>query len=135
MDGSSDDKANEHHSALHDNPGGTGFIGSLVIELLLRTTDVSRIYVLARGKRGAPARERVLRLLHSGLFNMVRDDPKLLAKVRYSFGLQQLLNKQGMLVVVLVVEELVGDPTQQLRVICYMPRSRTHALKIIECAC
>lgn len=53
-----------------------------MIELLLRTTDVARIYVLARGKRGASARERVSRLLHSGLFHHVRDDRDLLAKVR-----------------------------------------------------
>ncbi|GBF91108.1 hypothetical protein Rsub_04777 [Raphidocelis subcapitata] len=61
--------------------GATGFIGSLVLELLLRTTDVARVYALCRGKRGASARERVQRLLHSGLFHLVRDSPELLAKV------------------------------------------------------
>ncbi|KAI8472007.1 MAG: male sterility protein-domain-containing protein [Monoraphidium minutum] len=66
--------------------GATGFIGSLVVELLLRTTDVARIYVLARGKRGASASERVLRLLHSGLFHSVRDSPELLAKVTVMEG-------------------------------------------------
>lgn len=72
-----------HHTQSHEYTpeGGTGFVGSLVIELLLRTTDVSRLYVLARGKRGAGPRERVARLLHSGLFRLVRDRQDLLAKV------------------------------------------------------
>jgi hypothetical protein len=61
--------------------GATGFIGSLVLELLLRTTDVARVYALCRGKRGASARERLQRLLHSGLFHRVRDSPELLEKV------------------------------------------------------
>jgi nucleoside-diphosphate-sugar epimerase len=62
--------------------GATGFIGSLVVELLLRTTNVGRIYVLARGKRGSSARERVQRLLHSGLFHQIRDKGDLVSKVR-----------------------------------------------------
>ncbi|KIY94228.1 Fatty acyl-CoA reductase 1 [Monoraphidium neglectum] len=61
--------------------GATGFIGSLVVELLLRTTNVGRIYVLARGKRGSSARERVQRLLHSGLFHQIRDKGDLVSKV------------------------------------------------------
>ena len=61
--------------------GATGFVGSLVLELLLRTTDVARVFVLARGKRGASARERVARLLHGGLFRLVRDRKDLLDKV------------------------------------------------------
>jgi hypothetical protein len=61
--------------------GGTGYIGSLVVEQLLRTTAVSRIFLLVRSKRGASGQERIAKLLHSGLFHLVRDDPKLLAKV------------------------------------------------------
>jgi hypothetical protein len=49
--------------------------------LLLRTTDVARVYVLCRGKRGAGARERMQRLVHSGLCHLVRDRSELLDKV------------------------------------------------------
>jgi hypothetical protein len=51
------------------------------VEQLLRTTDVQLIYVLIRGKRGSPAQERLQRILHSGLFHLVRDDEALLQKV------------------------------------------------------
>ncbi|KAF6257117.1 male sterility protein-domain-containing protein [Scenedesmus sp. NREL 46B-D3] len=66
--------------------GATGYIGSLVVEQLLRTTAVSRIFLLVRSKRGAPGQERIARLLHSGLFHLVRDDPKLLSKVVLAEG-------------------------------------------------
>jgi hypothetical protein len=65
----------------------SGYIGSLLVEQLLRTTDVKRIYVLFRGKRGSPAKERLLRILHSGLFHLVRDDNTLLSKVRVAQAL------------------------------------------------
>jgi hypothetical protein len=32
--------------------GATGFVGSVVLERLLRTTNVERVYVLCRAKRG-----------------------------------------------------------------------------------
>lgn len=51
------------------------------MEQLLRTTDVKRIYVLIRGKKGSPAKERLQTILHSGLFHLVRDDRALLSKV------------------------------------------------------
>ncbi|KAF8068303.1 L-aspartate oxidase [Scenedesmus sp. PABB004] len=59
-----------------------GTLLPLLIESLLRTTDVGKVYVLIRGKRGMSARERLARLLQSGLFHLVRDSPRLLAKVR-----------------------------------------------------
>jgi hypothetical protein len=52
-----------------------------VVEQLLRTTGVQRIFLLVRGKRDTRGEERIARLLHSGLFHLVRDDPKLLSKV------------------------------------------------------
>lgn len=61
--------------------GASGYIGSLLMEQLLRTTDVKRIYVLIRGKKGSPAKERLDNILHSGLFHLVRDDRALLSKV------------------------------------------------------
>lgn len=62
-------------------PGASGYLGSLLVEQLLRTTNVKRIYVLFRGKKNQPAQERLQRILYSGLFHMVRDDVKLLSKV------------------------------------------------------
>lgn len=56
------------------------------MEQLLRTTDVKRIYVLMRGKAGCTARERLTRLLNSGLFHLVRDDLGLQDKVHMLEG-------------------------------------------------
>ena len=54
--------------------GITGFVGSLVLEQLLRTCpDVHKIYVIARTKHSVPGRERVQQMLHSHpLFHLVR---------------------------------------------------------------
>eukprot|EP00882_Tetradesmus_deserticola_P013375 GHRQ01014200.1.p1 GENE.GHRQ01014200.1~~GHRQ01014200.1.p1 ORF type:complete len:468 (+),score=166.28 GHRQ01014200.1:148-1551(+) len=73
--------------------GASGYIGSLVVEQLLRTTDVGKIYVLIRGKRGTTAQERLAQLLQKGLFHLVRDNPRLLAKVEL---LEGDLNSDGL---------------------------------------
>ncbi|XP_017039645.1 fatty acyl-CoA reductase wat [Drosophila ficusphila] len=39
--------------------GGTGFLGKVITEKLLRTTEVNRIYSLVRPKRGVPIQERI----------------------------------------------------------------------------
>jgi len=52
--------------------GGLGFLGSVVLEQLLRTTNVKRIYVMARAKRTVSPHDRVATLLRSGLFHQVR---------------------------------------------------------------
>ncbi|KAH8353836.1 hypothetical protein KR084_005274, partial [Drosophila pseudotakahashii] len=39
--------------------GGTGFLGKLITEKLLRTTEVNRIYSLIRPKKGVPIQERI----------------------------------------------------------------------------
>lgn len=39
--------------------GGTGFMGKLLIEKLLRSTEVSAIYVLIREKKGKNAHSRI----------------------------------------------------------------------------
>ncbi|XP_017004489.2 fatty acyl-CoA reductase wat [Drosophila takahashii] len=39
--------------------GGTGFLGKVVTEKLLRTTEVNRIYSLIRPKKGVPIQERI----------------------------------------------------------------------------
>lgn len=51
--------------------GASGYIGSVVLEQLLRTTDVAAVYLLLRGRRGAEPSERVKALLQSSLFHMV----------------------------------------------------------------
>lgn len=67
--------------------GATGYIGSLVVEQLLRTCPgLKKIYFLARGKKGSEARARVDKLLKSGLFHLVRDKPELLSKVEVVEG-------------------------------------------------
>ena len=44
--------------------GGTGFLGTVMIEALLSThPDVGIIYVLVRGKRGFDPQERINRML------------------------------------------------------------------------
>lgn len=54
--------------------GITGFVGSLVLEQLLRTCpDVHKVYVIARKKHNVSGPERVQRMLHSHpLFHLVR---------------------------------------------------------------
>lgn len=51
--------------------GASGYIGSVVLEQLLRTTDVGTVYLLLRGRKGAEPRERVAALLQSMLFHLV----------------------------------------------------------------
>ncbi|KAG1674664.1 hypothetical protein FOA52_007188 [Chlamydomonas sp. UWO 241] len=64
--------------------GVTGYLGSLVMEQALRCCPgVSQIFVLARGKRGVSAEERINRMIDtSPLFQRVREaGPHLKAKV------------------------------------------------------
>lgn len=43
--------------------GGTGFLGKVLIEKLLRSCpDIGRIFVLMRNKRGKPIEQRVVEL-------------------------------------------------------------------------
>jgi nucleoside-diphosphate-sugar epimerase len=53
----------------------------MVIESLLRTTRVSRVYVLLRPKRGQDVAQRAAQLLKAPLFHLVRARPELAAKV------------------------------------------------------
>jgi hypothetical protein len=52
--------------------GASGYIGSLVLEKLLRATDVGRVYVLLRPRRGRAPAERLERLLQGPLFHRLR---------------------------------------------------------------
>lgn len=51
--------------------GATGYIGSLVLEKLLRSTAVGRVYVLVRARRGTNPADRVSRLLQGPLFHLI----------------------------------------------------------------
>lgn len=63
--------------------GGTGFMGKVLLEKLLRSCPgIARIYLLIRPKKGQNANERLQQLLCSPLFNEIRKNrPSDLAKV------------------------------------------------------
>ncbi|KAL9893884.1 fatty acyl-CoA reductase wat-like isoform X1 [Glossina fuscipes] len=48
--------------------GGTGFLGKVLIEKLLRTTQIQRIYVLVRPKAGKDINERIPHIFKDHLF-------------------------------------------------------------------
>lgn len=52
--------------------GGTGFIGKVILEKLLRTTAASRIYLLIRPKKGVSPTARLATLLQSKLFDTIK---------------------------------------------------------------
>jgi len=56
--------------------GATGYIGSLVLEKLLRSTDVGRVYVVVRTRRGASPGDRVSRVLRGSLFHLISEEQK-----------------------------------------------------------
>ncbi|GBF91008.1 hypothetical protein Rsub_03863 [Raphidocelis subcapitata] len=51
--------------------GASGYIGSLVLEKLLRSTTVGRVYVLLRSRRGVAPAERLAKLLTGPLFHLL----------------------------------------------------------------
>jgi len=52
--------------------GATGYVGALVLEKLLRSTSVGRVYVLLRPRRGRIPAERLAQLLRTPLFHQLR---------------------------------------------------------------
>lgn len=62
--------------------GGTGFLGQLFVEKLLRT-GVRRVYVLARPKRGRSTADRLRDTFAGDVFaRLLADDPRYLERVR-----------------------------------------------------
>jgi len=62
--------------------GGTGFIGKIIIEKLLRSADVGKIYMLIREKKGVNPEDRLVALFKSPLFDFVKNDkPEILSRV------------------------------------------------------
>lgn len=52
--------------------GATGYIGSVVLEQLLRTTNCAAVYLLLRPRGKAPVQARAEALLQGALFHKVR---------------------------------------------------------------
>ena len=56
--------------------GATGYVGSVVLEQLLRCSSVRRVYCLLRAKKGSPAKARLHSIFKTNpLFHLVRDTP------------------------------------------------------------
>ncbi|CAH1983492.1 unnamed protein product [Acanthoscelides obtectus] len=68
--------------------GGTGFLGKVLIEKLLRSCpNVGDIYVLVRQKRGSTLKERREDIINAKLFDIVKEqNPKALDKVKCIAG-------------------------------------------------
>jgi len=54
--------------------GATGFMGKVLVEKLLRSTSVARIYLLIRPKKGVPTQQRLAVLLGTKIFDRVRKE-------------------------------------------------------------
>ncbi|KRT84622.1 epimerase, partial [Oryctes borbonicus] len=52
--------------------GGTGFLGKVLIEKMLRCMEPKRIYLLIREKKGKDPKERIMDTFQSALFEQVR---------------------------------------------------------------
>ncbi|KAH8383417.1 hypothetical protein KR009_008479 [Drosophila setifemur] len=62
--------------------GGSGFLGKVIIEKLLRSTEVKRIYVLLRSKRGQDIQERFASWESHPVFNyLMKADPKIMERL------------------------------------------------------
>lgn len=53
--------------------GASGYIGSLVLEKLLRSTDVGHVYLLMRPRRGVSPQERAAKLMRGPLFHLIEE--------------------------------------------------------------
>ncbi|XP_074109607.1 putative fatty acyl-CoA reductase CG8306 [Cotesia typhae] len=56
--------------------GATGFLGSCLIEKLLRSTDINNIYVLIRPKKGKQINERLEELTKNSVYDRLREEKK-----------------------------------------------------------
>eukprot|EP00090_Calanus_glacialis_P045488 TRINITY_DN847_c0_g1_i3.p1 TRINITY_DN847_c0_g1~~TRINITY_DN847_c0_g1_i3.p1 ORF type:complete len:495 (-),score=113.85 TRINITY_DN847_c0_g1_i3:79-1563(-) len=67
--------------------GATGFMGKVLVEKLLRSTNILKLLLLIRPKRGVQTEQRLQTLLSSSVFDRVREiDPALLEKVEVVNG-------------------------------------------------
>jgi len=62
--------------------GATGFMGKVLVEKLLRSTLVSKLYLLIRPKKGVHTQQRLKLLLAGKIFDRIRkENPEVLKKV------------------------------------------------------
>eukprot|EP00091_Calanus_sinicus_P012752 TRINITY_DN28532_c0_g1_i1.p1 TRINITY_DN28532_c0_g1~~TRINITY_DN28532_c0_g1_i1.p1 ORF type:complete len:106 (-),score=19.54 TRINITY_DN28532_c0_g1_i1:231-548(-) len=62
--------------------GATGFMGKVLVEKLLRSTNVNKIYVLIRPKKGLEIKYHLQELMSSKLFeNLKKTRPDVMARV------------------------------------------------------
>ncbi|XP_047542420.1 fatty acyl-CoA reductase wat-like isoform X2 [Vanessa atalanta] len=54
--------------------GGLGFIGKQLIEKLLRSANIKKMYVLVRPKKGKSGLERINKILEDPVFTILRND-------------------------------------------------------------
>ncbi|XP_065075703.1 fatty acyl-CoA reductase wat-like [Ochlerotatus camptorhynchus] len=54
--------------------GGTGFIGKVLIEKILRCFEVKKIYLLLREKRNVKAKDRLKEIFQEPIFNVIRSN-------------------------------------------------------------
>ncbi|XP_058459752.1 fatty acyl-CoA reductase wat-like [Malaya genurostris] len=60
--------------------GGTGFMGKVLLEKVLRCLEVKKLYLLIRRKRGVCGKDRLQQILRNRLFDQVRT-AELIAKI------------------------------------------------------
>ena len=56
--------------------GATGFMGKVLVEKLLRSTTLSKIYLLIRPKKGVATQTRLKQLLEARIFDKLRVEDK-----------------------------------------------------------
>merc|ERR1719312_1249550 len=67
--------------------GATGFMGKVLVEKLLRATNVKKIYLLIRSKKGVSSQDRLRDLLGSKIFDVLRESsPTALSKAAVIAG-------------------------------------------------
>lgn len=86
---------NENHSHIREFykgktiflTGGTGFIGQIIIEKLLRCCDVKEIYLLIREKKGKSWQARVQEMLSDPIFERLKKEkPSAVEKLKGIVG-------------------------------------------------
>ncbi|KAH8247093.1 hypothetical protein KR032_009193 [Drosophila birchii] len=62
--------------------GATGFLGKVIIEKLLRTTEVRRVYILVRPKRGVKIQERITTWSREEVFDLlIKEKPEAFQRI------------------------------------------------------
>lgn len=70
--------------------GGTGFVGKGLLEKVLRSLDVKKVYLLIRSKGGVGVEDRLEKLLEDRLFDQVREQVGKVEAVEVDYDLECL---------------------------------------------